>query len=105
MVSDLDGKSFYVRRDTKTGSAGWQGLKIHENGDLAVIIRQTPLQNRTKRSSLVTCLGPLVKVTRTQKDNMVADHIRMVNINGKDSRFDSRPNLLVRRVLRSSLPS
>ena len=86
----------------KTGNPLWQGLKIH---DLAVILRQIPLQDPTMRSPLVTCVGPLVKVTRTQKDIMVAEHVRMVSVSGKDSRFDSRPNPPVRRVLGSPLPS
>ena len=92
IACDLDGKTFYVRRNTKLGSPGWQGLDLHECDDLAVILGQIPLPDPTMRPPLVASIGALVRVTRTEKGIVFAEYVRMVSVIGKGSRFDAHPN-------------
>ena len=97
IACDLDGRTFYVRRNTKMGSPDWQGLQLHACDDLAVILGQTPMQNPALRPPLVACIGALVRITRTEKGITFAEYVRMVSVIGKDSRFDSNPNPPVSR--------
>ena len=105
IACDLDGKTFYVRQNTKLKSPGWQGLDLHECDDLAVILGQNPLPNPTLRPPLVACIGALVRVTRTEKGIVFAEYVRMVSVIGKDSSFDGRPNPPVRMVSETSFRS
>ena len=98
IACDLDGKTFYIRQNMKLGSPGWEGLDLHECDDLVVILGQEPLQNPTMRPPLVACVGALVRITRTEKEILFGEYVRMVSVIGKGSRFDSRPNPAVRRI-------
>ena len=98
IACDLDGKTFYVRRNMKLGSPGWEGLDLHTCDDLAVILGQEPLQNPSMRPPLVACVGALVRAHRTVKGIIFAEYVRMVSVIGKGSRFDSRPNPQVRNA-------
>ena len=97
IACDLDGAIFYVRRNEKLVSPGWEGLDLHKYSDLALILGQEPLQNPSMRPPLVACVGALVRVHRTEKGIIFAEYVRMVSVIGKGSRFDSRPNPQVRR--------
>ena len=99
IACDLDGQTFYIRRNTKLGSPGWRGLDLHGCDSLAVILGQNPLSNPTMRPPLVACIGALVRVTRTEKGIIFAEYVRMVSVIGKETRFDSRPNPPVRCIL------
>ena len=98
IACDLDGKTYYVRKNTKLKSPGWQGLDLHECDDLAVVLGQNPLPNPTLRPPLIACIGALVRVTRTKKGILFAEYVRMVSVIGKDSHFDDRPNPPVRMI-------
>ena len=103
IACDLDGKTFYVRRNIKVGSPGWEGLDLYKCDDLAVILGQEPLQNPSLRPPLVACVGALVRVQRTERGIIFAEYVRMVSVIGKGSRIDRTPNPQVRRILESSV--
>ena len=92
IACNLEGQTFYIRRNMKLGSPGWQGLDLHECDELAVILGQQPLQDPTKRPPLVACIGALVKISKSDKGVVFAEYVRMVSVIGKGSRFDSHPN-------------
>ena len=92
IACELDGEIFYVRRNVKWGSPGWDGLDLHRASRLAVILGQDPWSDDARRPGLVACIAALVHVVASEGDMVVVEYIRFASVIKKGCRYDFSPN-------------
>lgn len=92
IACDLDGQTFYIRRNLKRENPSWEGIDVHEMKNLAVLLGQERMEDSPERRPLVACIGALVVVEREEEGVLGVRYVRMVSVIGKDSRFDRFAN-------------
>lgn len=92
IACDLDGQTFYIRRNLKRENPSWEGIDVHEMKHLAVLLGQEQMEDPLERRPLVACVGALVVVEREEEGVLGVRYVRMVSVIGQDSRYDRFPN-------------
>lgn len=91
IACDLDGQTFYIRRNLKRENPSWDGIDMHRIQHLAVLLGQEQMEDPLERRLLVACVGALVVVEKDEGGVLGVRYVRMVSVIGKDSRFDRFP--------------